>query len=382
MKKTLPKPVYVAIAVLLAGLIYQFSGSGRQERTTVEEYTEAVKVSVVTVGPITEEVEVTGEVEPTAEVKLASKVTGRLMRLAAAEGDYVRKGQVVSELDRDLFEAAVKQAQAARAVAQANAKMAEVTEENTRKDFQRAQELFKQGVDTESNRDDAESIHKRAVTAVEMAKALILASEAKLETAEINLRESVISAPFDAIVAEKLLDVGAFVPAGTPILHLVSVDVVKVTAGVAERHLADLVPGRTLTSVTVDALSGREFPGTLYRISPVIDVSTRTAEVDIRIANADHALKPGMYARVKLTTRATEGAVLVPHDAVLGREGLQYAFVVAEGRVRRRAIKLGIRGREHCEVLEGLSGGEVVVVSGVGNLVDGARVGVDEEVGR
>ena len=382
MKKTFPKLVYVAVAVFLAGLIYHFGGSGRREPAALEEHTEAVKVSVVTVGPIAEEVEVTGEVEPTAEVKLASKVTGRLVKLAAAEGDYVRKGQVVSELDRDLFEAAVRQAQAARAVAQANVKMAEVTAENAARDLERAQELFKEGVDTESNRDDAESIYKRAVTAVEMAKALIQASEAELETAEINLRESVISAPFDAVVAEKLLDVGSFVPAGTPILHLVSVDTVKVTAGVAERYLADLVPGKTATSVIVDAMSRREFPGTLHRISPVIDVSTRTAEVDIRIANADHALKPGMYARVKLTTRQKEGAVLVPNDAVLGREGLQYALVVAEERVMRRAIKLGIRGRLHCEVLEGLSGGETVVVSGAGNLVDGARVRVDEEVGK
>ena len=369
----------IVVAVLMVvGIYYSVSGgSGQSSSQPVEG--ESVRVEQVVLGPIQEEISLTGEVKALADVALAPKVSGRLMSVAVEQGDYVGAGTVVAALDRDTFNAAVRQAEAAVEVARANAKMALVVRDNARRDLDRAVKLFEQGTFTESSRDDAESAHNKALAGVEVAEADVTRAEAALELARINLGESEMRAPFDAVVAERLLDVGSFVPPGTPVLRLVSVDVVKVTAGVAERYVGGLEVDRTKVVVSLDSLAGRSFPATLHFISPVVDVNTRTAEVEIRISNPDRLLKPGMYARVSIVTRRRESALLIPNDAILGREGDYYVFVESEGRARRRAVELGLSGRRSSEAASGLEAGDNVIVSGAGNLLDGVQVVVRKD---
>jgi RND family efflux transporter MFP subunit len=367
------------VAVLVVGLIFYLSRGGGDETGAAAVQPESVRLADVTEGPIREEVKLTGEVKAIADVDLAPKVSGRLVSVEVEEGDYVSAAAPVAMLDRDVFEAAVREAEAAVQVARANAKMAQVVRENAGLEYERVKSLFEQGTVPESNRDDAQAAHSKAAAGVEVAAAAVLQAQAALERAKINLNESRLLAPFDGVVADRLLDVGSFVSPGTPILRLVSVDTVKVTAGAAERYLGDLEVGRTRVVVTVDSLPGRSFPGMLHFISPVIDAGTRTAEIEIRIPNKERLLKPGMYARVSLVTRRRDRAVLVPNDAVLGREGDYHVFVEDGGRVRRTQIDLDLRGAHFSEATAGLEGGEKVVISGAGNLLDGAQVVVGEE---
>lgn len=339
---------------------------------------EPVKVAPVTRGMIRQEVSVTGEVMATARVDLAPKVTGRLIKLMADEGAVVRKGDLVAALDTDTFQAEVDRAAAAVSVAQANVKNADIRRENAEREYKRVKSLFDQGTSPQASLDDAEAAYKVAASVVDVAKANEVQARSALELAEIQLREASLYAPFDATVSQKLLDVGAYVSAGTPVLELVSIDTVKVLAGVSEQYLADIEVGKTSVSVTVDALKGRSFPGVLYRVSPTLEASTRTADVDIRIENTERLLKPGMYARVTLVTKQKAGALLLPRDALLGREGAYYAYTVEQDRVRRADVAVGLRGSQAVEILSGLSEGASVVISGEGNLYDGARVSVEE----
>ncbi|MHC4713551.1 MAG: efflux RND transporter periplasmic adaptor subunit [Planctomycetota bacterium] len=379
MKKNDKIVAAAVVAVLVVGLIFYLSRGGGDETGAAAVQPESVRLADVTEGPIREEVKLTGEVKAIADVDLAPKVSGRLVSVEVEEGDYVSAAAPVAMLDRDVFEAAVREAEAAVQVARANAKMAQVVRENAGLEYERVKSLFEQGTVPESNRDDAQAAHSKAAAGVEVAAAAVLQAQAALERAKINLNESRLLAPFDGVVADRLLDVGSFVSPGTPILRLVSVDTVKVTAGAAERYLGDLEVGRTRVVVTVDSLPGRSFPGMLHFISPVIDAGTRTAEIEIRIPNKERLLKPGMYARVSLVTRRRDRAVLVPNDAVLGREGDYHVFVEDGGRVRRTQIDLDLRGAHFSEATAGLEGGEKVVISGAGNLLDGAQVVVGEE---
>lgn len=377
----LKKPVkylFVAVvAVLAAAIMWKISGGGVPEAAR-ETRAEAVRVGEVVRGPIAEEVRLTGEVEAMAEVALAPKVSGRLIELAVEEGDSVAKGAIVALIDRDVFEATVKHAAATVGVAEAGVKLAQADYENACLGYDRTSRLFEQGTVPESSRDDAQAAYKGAAARVAVSEAELERAKAALELTRIDLKESELTAPFDAVVAEKLLDVGAIVSPGKAIVRLVSVDTVKVTAGVAERYLADLAPGETVTTVRVDALGGRQFDGVLGRVSPVLDRQTRTAEVEIRIPNPRHDLKPGMYARVTLVTRTAEDALLVPNDALLGREGFHYAFVVEGGRVRRAPVEVGLRSGRFAQVRGEVEPGDVVVTSGAGNLFEGARVSIQE----
>jgi len=364
-----------AVAVLI--VVLKLTGGSASEALT-QTRPEAVRVGEVVRGPITEEARITGEVEATAEVELAPKVSGRLVDLAVDEGDSVPAGGVVAVIDNETFRAAVRHAEAAVAVAEAGLQLARANFENARIEFERTRRLFEQGTVPESSRDNAEAAYKAASANVAVAEAEVERARAALQLARIDLDESTLEAPFDAVVAARLLDVGALVSPGNPIVRLVSVDTVKVTAGVAERYLADLVPGETAADVTVDALGGRRFSGVLYRISPVLDAATRTAEADIRIPNPHHELKPGMYARVSLVTKTRGEAVLVPNDAVLGREGSHYVFVVDGERAVRVGLEPGLRGARFTEALSGPKPGDLVVTSGAGNLFDGARIEVQE----
>ncbi len=374
MKSALKVAAAAAVLALVLVVAYKISSPGKNAAATAGERIEPVKTGVVRTGPISQEVEITGEVQALAMVALAPKVNGRLMELVVDEGDIVKTGETVARLDTDTFKALVDQARGAVEVARAGVKSAEVTHANAGREYERMESLFKQGTTPEAARDDAEARYAVTGSAVDVAKANETQALAALEMADIQMREATLYAPFDAVVSKKLLDIGALVAPGQPVVALVSIDNVKVIAGVSEEYLGDLETGVTRAVVTVDAVKGRTFDGTLFRVSPTIDARTRTAEADVRIENAEHVLKPGMFARVMLVTKHKDEALLLPSDALLGREGNCYVYVVKDQAARRTAVETGLRSREAVEVLGGLSEGDVIVTSGEGNLYDTAPV--------
>jgi RND family efflux transporter MFP subunit len=374
--KSLAKAVIAAALIAAVILCYRLVNSSlrRQAGSSRDARPEPVRVAAAVVGTLKEEVQMTAEVKALAEVALAPKVTGRLMELKVDEGSAVRKGDLVAVLDKDSFEAAVEEAQAVVEVARAGINNAEVLRDNALKEYNRMKALYEQGTTPQASLDDAEAGYKASVARVDVAKAQQSQAEAALSLAKIQLGEASLHAPFDAVVSRKFLDVGAFVPTGTPIMTLVSIDTVKVIAGVSEKYLADISVGATPAVITVDALVGRSFTGTVFNVSPTLERSTRTADVEIRIPNPDHLLRPGTYARVTLSLREKPGVVIVPSDAILGREGGTYVYLVDRGTVRRVPVEIGLKGAAAVEVVSGLKGGATVVVSGEGMLLDGSTV--------
>ncbi len=338
------------------------------------ERPETVDVARVMRGPISSEVLSTGEVEPFARVALAPKVGGRLVSLAVGEGERVTQGQLMAQLDRASFDAEVDAARAAVEVAKANVSAAETTADTAGREYDRAQQLFKQGISAQSLLDAAESAWKVSRSNVDVAKATLQQAEAALQQAAIAAGETSLYAPFDSVVARRYLDAGALVGPSQPVLELVSIDTVKIRAALSERYLGKVAVDQTRVAITVDALPGETLPGRVALVSPTLDQATRTVDVEVRVENADHVLRPGMFARVALVTESRPEAVLMPNDALLGRDGSYFVYAVENGKAVRRPVEVGLRNSDEVEITSGLAPGEAVVTSGEGNLFDGAPV--------
>ena len=334
----------------------------------------------VRLGDVEQAVTLTGEIEATSCVELTPKITGRLQRLAlddgtpVDEGTVVKEGQVVAVLEHQDLAAQVAQAEAALKVARAAVEVAMVSVKDRGREKVRMENLFKDGSGTEKQRDLAVTEYEHAIATLAQAKAGVAQAQAAIHQAKVNLQEATIEAPMGGIVSKKYVDEGNMVGPTTPLVRIVQIDAVEITGGVSERHLAALVSGKTAARITVDAYPGEKFDGVVSKVFPEVDPQTRTAEVQIRTANPDHRLKPGMFARIRLRLRRRENVPIVPDAALLHHGEEVCAYVVNGSKARRRVLRLGLAEGERHEVLEGLRPGDLVVIRGQHMLQDGDNV--------
>ena len=187
-----------------------------------------------------------------------------------------------------------------------------------------------------------------------------------------------VESPIDGIVGEIYVDKGANVSPQIPVALVVNMDRVKVRLDVTEKDLTRVKEGQP-ASVKVDAYPDEEFAGMVEMVSPVVDLSSRTAGAEILIPNGEHKLKPGMFARIEILTRKSEKTLIITRDAIIKENSSHYVFVVGDdNRVRRRKIEIGLRENNRFEVIAGLAEGEVVVTMGNTRLKEGDMVDIIE----
>ncbi len=182
-----------------------------------------------------------------------------------------------------------------------------------------------------------------------------------------------VESPLDGTVGKVYVDRGTQVSAQTPVALVVDMDRVKIRLDIPEKYIPAVTAGQS-ADITVDAYPNRVFQGSVSSVSPVVDLATRTAAVEISADNGDHALKSGMFARVKLAVRTRGAARVILKESVMGTEPEAYVYIVRDGRAVMRAVKLGIRQGPYYEVAQGLEENEAVVIMGQQRLTDGARV--------
>lgn len=182
-----------------------------------------------------------------------------------------------------------------------------------------------------------------------------------------------VQAPLAGMVGMVTVDKGDSVSPQTAIAQIVSIDNVRVSLDVPEKHLPDVALGQA-AEITVDAFPGQTFTGKVSKISPIVELATRTAPVEIFIPNPGQKLKPGMFARVKLVLEEREHVRLVPREAVLGRNPQATLFVVEGKTVRLRPVTTGAGEGGLIEITAGVSNNEEVVIMGQQRLRDGMTV--------
>ena len=296
---------------------------------------------------IKSEITVVGNLIGQTTVTVAPRAAGRLQDISVRLGDRVSRGQRVARLEDFELQEQVKQAEAAQEVSMATIRQREADLQLAQTNAERSRNLFQRQLLPKQTLDDNESRYLSAVAAVDLARAQASQSKARLDELRINLGNMIITSPVNGFVSRRVVDPGAFVSQNAPIVDVVDITTVRLVANIIEKDLTELQTGDS-TKVEVDAYPGEEFMGRIARVSPVLDPATRTAPIEIEIPNPGYRLKPGMYARVSITTDTQKDALVVPADAVVDLGGRRGVFTPLNESAVFRALADRHRGREDC----------------------------------
>lgn len=327
-----------------------------------------VEVAPIQQGPIALQRIFSGELKSRAEFVVAPKVSGRIEHMQVNIADSVQRGQVVAELDNDEYVQAVAQARADVEVARANVSEAQSAFEIVDREFKRTEALLKRGIASDSQFDAARQDRLAKQARYKVAVAQVAKAEAALETANIRLGYTQVTAGWTGgddqrIVAERYVDDGQTVAANTALLLIVELNPITGIFYVTERDYGYLAPGQVVTSTT-EAYPGERFTGHIERIAPVFRTATRQARVEMSIDNPDHRLKPGMFIRAAVVLKQVADAVIVPEQALTKRNDRDGVFIVdpAGPVVRWHAVEIGIRDADRVQILDRNLTGQVVTL--------------------
>ncbi len=338
----------VAVVVLAAGCGSKEEPAPPPVSAAPRPLVQAEVVAVRT-GQVPIRVEVTGQVATVYQATLSSRIQGTIDKLLVREGTSVKKGQVLIELDRRDVEADL--ARASAEVDNAGAHLA------------RMKTLF---------RDDAVSKQE-----MENATRAYKVAEANRKAVLAQLSYTLVKAPFDGVITEKMVEAGELASPGQPLLRMEDPRQLRLEAMVAEGDLKSISRGDKIP-VVVDALRPGTLTGVVSQILPAGDPQTHTFMVKVDLPPTP-GLKSGMFGRFQLD-KGTSQTLTVPASALVQRGEMTSVFVVgADGIARLRWVKLGRRFEEQAEILSGVDVGERVLLEGARG-VDGAAVQVVEAV--
>jgi len=369
----------------------QAGGADRQAKqvTVVPVKRDAVRRSVDVVGTLT----------AVDQVTVSSEADGTVRAILADLGDRVQAGQVLIRLDNERQQYAFQQQQAAlaRTLAQYGAadpqhlpepdntpdvRRASAELVQARSAFDRAKELLRRELVSQQAFDDAQAElqtkqagHEVALQNSRNLRASIQASEAAMKLADRQLRDTEIRAPFNGVVERRLINLGELVREQMPVMAIVRLDPLKVTAEIPEKMAPWIDNGRPV-EMHVDSYPTRTFTGKVTRISPAVNTGTRAFPFEAVVPNSEGILKPGTFARVHVESGKVDEVLTLPFAALQYRYGVNRAFVVNGDRLEMRELQVGERLGDRIEVTSGVKPGERVVVSDVETLNGGELVAV------
>lgn len=355
-----------------AGGNFGGGGGGRGGRGPAGPMT--VEVATARKGSVMQQLVVVGNLVGDATVAVVPRAAGRLQDISVRLGDRVSRGQPIAKIEDFELQEQVKQQEAALEVSRATIRQREADLKLAEINAERSRNLFARQLLPKQTLDDTEARYQSAVAQLDLARAQNNQSTARLDELRINLANTVIVSPVNGFVARRAADPGAFVGQNAPVVDVVDITRVRLVANIVEKDLDQLRTGDE-TRVEVDAFPGEVFTGRIARVAPVLDPATRTASIEIEIPNPGFRLKPGMYARVTVTTDERKDALVVPSNAVIDLGGRRGVFLAAENDiVSFRPVTVGLEEDTQLEILEGLTEGDRVVTTGAAALRDGDRV--------
>lgn len=329
-----------------------------------------VSVSPVLKGALPVLVRAVGNVTPYNTVTVVPQVEGRLLRVHFREGDRVKAGDLLAELDARALEASLAEARATQAQNQAELK-------NAQADLARYQRLFRQDSVARQQLDTQQAL-------VRQLQARSAADQAKVDSARVQLGYTKIHAPVSGRLGLIKTNVGAMIGPSTTdgLVSIVQADPISVVFGVPEVQLQSLRDAMAQQDMSggleVQAWDRTESrllaTGRLTTLDNQIDTTTGALRVRARFDNPGEQLFPNQFVNVRLTLQTLPGALSVPVDVVqFGNQG-NYVYVVRDGKAHIQTVKLGASASDRVQVVDGLQAGEQVVLEGMDSLRDGSRV--------
>ena len=326
------------------------AGKEKSKEKTEEVKAVPVEVAKIAAGQISSFVLTNAALETEESVDIFPQVTGFVVKLLAEEGDYVKKGAPLLEVDEREYKL---REDAAR-----------VNFEKQQNAFERSQSMFE----------------KQLLSAAEFEAAKLSMEQARIEweQAKLTLDYCRIKAPISGIVSERLAKVGDRLLTTTKIYSIVNPDLLLAKIHLTEKDALRTRVGQR-AEVISEALPGQIFTGEVDRVSPVVDVTSGMVRVTIQVHDKKRLLKPGMFVNVHLITDSKASAALVPKRAVIYDDNRQYVFVVRQDTL---AVKVpltpGYTDRDNIEALGGVSVGDTIIIVGHNAMKDSARVKIAE----
>jgi len=389
--------IWIAVVLIVLGgaaMVSVKALSSKPEKIDPEKIAKVERIDLA------RSVVATGKIQPVTQVEIKSKASGIIQKLPVNVGDFVRKGQVICELDQNDLLPALKQQEAALHVAEANLKTAQADYERykvdaegpdvpfLKRDMERARKLFSDGLIAQNARDESEKNYQMAVQKQESAqanlasaKAAISKSQAALEQqqaaldmAQENLRNATIVSPIDGVVLSRDSEVGTAVSSilvvgssATLIMTIGDLNEVYVKGKADESDVGKLYLGQP-ARITVESFKDQKFEGRVTKISPlgVEKDNVTTFEVRVSISNEKHILKAQMTANAEVILDEHKRVLAIPEGAILYNKDKSTAVQIpdptAEKGFRKVAITTGIGNGAKTEVLKGLSEGQQVIL--------------------
>jgi RND family efflux transporter MFP subunit len=372
----------IAVAAL-AGAAWYFA----QPHAAVVQAT-----SVVTAYPSQQYVvlNATGYVVAQRKAAIASKATGRLEWLGVAEGSRVKAGEVIARLDNRDVVAQAQSAEASVRAARAALEQAQAEDADAASTLKRNQDLVAKGFVSQATLDAAKMRADRAAAGITNAKAMIAVAEANARNAQVAVDYTLIRAPFDGVIVSKSANVGDMV---TPfssavdskgaVVSMADMKTLEVEADVSESSLAKIAVGQPC-EITLDALPDSRFRGRIGRMVPTVDRAKATVMTKVQFDAIDPRILPDMSAKVSFlsqeVTAAEQKPLLAVHpDAIAARETGPALFAIRDGKVAEVRVARGIRIGDLIAITGEIRSGEKVVLKPSADLAPGALVKVAQK---
>ena len=341
--KTIFRTAVIASAVIFAAGCNSIS-TKKEAAQQVVEVDPTVAVVAVTSREVPQTATYTSTVQAYVKNNIAPQTAGRITKINAEIGDFVKKGQVLAEIDK------------------AQLLQAQLQLKNQEVELSRLKTLYQSGAVSKSDFD-----------AVELAYNITKTQVANLE------ENTILRSPIDGVVTARNYDAGDMYAMASPIYVVEQIVPVKLLVAISEADYTKVKKGDSI-EITADAIPDKKFYGKVEKIYPTVDPATRTFVVEVVVANAYKTLRPGMFARVTVNFGSNHN-VVIPDVAVVKQQGSGERFVYVlneDGTVTYQKVVLGRRMGTEYEVLEGLADGATIVTGGQIRLKDGVKVTVNE----
>ena len=304
-----------------------------------------VEVEAIANGEISSYISASANLVAEFEVKVLAEVEGRVASLQVEEGQVVRKGQQLATLVRDDQQILLRKA--------------ELRASNARADFERAEDLIAKELISREE-------HDRLTIDYEIARQ-------ELEEARAGLAKTVLRAPFDGRVTDRMVQVGQNVRPADELLQVTDFDPLIARIYLPERDVLGLAPGR-LVRIALNADETIRFDGRIRQISEIVDTATGTVKVTVEAERPPQGVRPGSFVSVHIVRETHPEAILVPREAVLRELQTAHVFVAGEETAEKREVVLGLEEGLMVEAISGLEAGDRVIVAGQGGLKEGSPI--------
>ena len=308
-----------------------------------------------------------GTIQAYNTVSVKSRVDGQITKVLFNEGQEVKAGDPLFQIDPRPFQAALDQAVGTKQKDEAQLKGAEL-------DLERYRPLVGQGFQSRQSFEDQEATVGRL-------RGVIKADQAQIENAQLNLDYALVRAPIDGRTGQRLVDIGNFIQANqtTNLVTLTQLRPIFVSFTLPQDVLDDIRQNQIKAPLAVDAVGSDDksvlATGTLTLVDNQVDISTGTIHLKATFANADERLWPGEFVTARVTLSVRKNAITVPAQTVMRGENGTYVYVIkTDDTVTRRAVTVGLTQDNLAIIESGLKAGEHVVVDGQYRLSDGAKV--------